>query len=72
MEVKVCECPVGTCKYRWKSRVRHPKECPNCKHRFDATWGLKLKCWAVKIANVDDLNKLKKELDDWNAKGRFA
>jgi len=60
------------CKYRWRSRVRRPKECPSCKHRFDSTWGLKLKFWIVKLASMDDVKKLKKELDDWNSKGRFA
>jgi hypothetical protein len=72
MEVKVCECPVKICKYRWISRVPHPKECPNDKHRFDSAWGLKLKSWKVKITKTEDLKKLRKEIDDWNAKGRFA
>jgi len=72
MEVIVCECPVATCRYRWKSRVSHPKECPSCKHRFDSNWGLALITRRSKVSSVDDLKKLKKELDEWNAKGRFS
>jgi len=26
------KCPV--CKYKWESRVRKPKECPECKARL--------------------------------------
>ena len=72
MEAVVCECPMPLCRYRWKSRVPHPKECVECKHRIDSSWGLPLIVRKVKINSSDDLKKLKKEIDDWNAKGRYS
>ena len=72
MEIVICECPVETCRYRWRNRVRHPKECPNCKHRFEASWGLKLRCYKVTVKSREDLQKLKADLEAWNFKGRWA
>ena len=72
MEIVVCECPVETCRYRWRNRVKNPKECPNCKHRFEAAWGLKLRCYKVIIKSREELQKLKADLEAWNSKGRWA
>ena len=74
MEVKVCECPKPLCRYRWIPRVvnAEPKECPACKHRFTASWGLKVKCWNQKISSMDDLKQIKREIREWNDKVRFT
>ena len=31
----------GKCQYEWVSRVKHPKECPQCKSRNWNGWRLK-------------------------------
>lgn len=72
VQIKVCECPKSTCRYRWIPRVSgEPKECPNCKHRFVATWGLPLKCSVASVDSMDALKKLRSEIAEWNAKGRW-
>jgi transcriptional regulator NrdR family protein len=71
MEIKVWECPKKTCKFRWVPRVNKPKECPNCKHRFTADWGLKPKSTIVVVKSADDLRKLKEEIAKWNDKDRW-
>lgn len=74
MKIKVCECPKSTCRYRWIPRVRshEPKECPNCKHRFMADWGLKLKCELVTVKSKEELQKLRDDIAKWNEKGRWV
>jgi len=74
MKVKVCECPKTTCRYRWIPRVtgRDPKECPNCKHRFTANWGLELKCEMVSVKSKEELLKLRGDIVKWNEKLRWT
>jgi hypothetical protein len=73
MKIKICECPKSTCRYRWIPRVRDrdPKECPNCKHRFIATWGLPLKCEVVGVGSMAELKKLRADIAEWNERGRW-
>lgn len=71
MKIKVFECPKQTCRFRWIPRVNVPKECPNCKHRFTADWGLKPKMTVHEIKSKEELLKLKEEIRLWNEKGRW-
>jgi len=74
MKVKIYECPRLNCLYRWIPRVKDhdPKECPNCKHRFFADWGDKLKCSEVEYHSKEELQKIRREIIEWNEKGRWA
>jgi hypothetical protein len=71
VKVEVFECPKPTCRYRWLPRVPKPKECPNCKHRFSADWGLKPKVKVVEVHSKEELRKLRADLDKWNEKDRW-
>jgi len=71
VKVKVFECPKATCRYRWIPRVNIPKECPNCKHRFVADWGLKPKVLIAQVKSKQEFLKLKREIAQWNEKGRW-
>jgi hypothetical protein len=72
MKVKVCECPKNLCRFRWIPRVEYvPKECPNCKHRFSADWGLPIKCTEVTVQSREDLLKLRADIREWNDKLRW-
>ena len=59
---------------RWTPRVKthDPKECPNCKHRFSADWGLKLKCDVVTVKSKEELLKLREDIAKWNEKLRWT
>ena len=72
MKVKLFECPKPNCRYRWIPRVDKPKECPNCKHRFSADWGLKLKVKVVEIHSKEELRKLKADILKWNEQDRWG
>jgi len=48
-----------------------PKECPNCKHRFTADWGLKPKMVVKQVKSKEELSQLKEEVKRWNEKGRW-
>ena len=53
-------------------RARAPKECPNCKHRFMADWGLKPKLKICEIKSKDELRQLKDTITKWNEKDRLV
>ena len=72
MKVKLFECPKPTCRYRWVPRVDKPKECPNCKHRFSADWGLEPKVKVVEVCSKDEFRKLKADILKWNDEDRWA
>ena len=71
MKIEVVECPRRTCRYRWMPRVNKPKECPNCKHRFAADWGEEPILVVHQVKSKDDLLRLRRELKQWNEKGRW-
>lgn len=71
MEIRVYECPKEGCRYRWVPRVESPKECPNCKHRFTADWGLKPKVSVVKVHSKEEKRALLDKIKKWNEKGRW-
>lgn len=71
MKVKLYECPRKLCRYRWLPRVNTPKECPNCKHRFTAAWGLKPKLRTVTVKSKDELLALKEQTKRWNDEDRW-
>lgn len=71
MKIRVLECPRKTCKYRWVPRVDMPKECPNCKHRFSADWGLEPKSKLVTVKSREELKKLRSDITEWNERGRW-
>jgi hypothetical protein len=71
MKETICECPRPKCHYRWIPRVQNPKECPDCKHRFSAIWGDKLKRTEVKFHSKEELLKIRRDIEEWNEKGRW-
>jgi len=71
VKILVVECPKKTCRFRWRPRVDSPKECPNCKHRFTADWGLKPKTTVYEIKSREEFLKLLEEIKKWNEQGRW-